>query len=156
MSYPSRHSQRGFTLIEILVTLVLISVGLLGVAALQLTTLRGNQESYVRSQASVLVADILDRMRANPVAFRAGRYDADFDSVTSTDVRASADLAEWQGLIDRSLPGTDGQASGRIVRTQAGNRFVVTITVRWNERSEGSGRDINLAGARQFQARTEI
>jgi type IV pilus assembly protein PilV len=53
------------TLVEVLVTLVLISVGLLGVAALQLTTLKNNQESYVRSQAAMLAADILDRMRSN-------------------------------------------------------------------------------------------
>ncbi|WP_206606719.1 type IV pilus modification protein PilV [Steroidobacter cummioxidans] len=72
-------NQRGFTLVEILVTVVLISVGLLGVAALQLTTLRGNQDAYVRSQASVLAGDILDRMRVNPFDFRANGYSVDFN-----------------------------------------------------------------------------
>src|SRR6185503_2164519 len=54
----ARQAQTGMTLVEVLVTLVLISVGLLGVAALQLTTLKNNQESYVRSQAAMLAADI--------------------------------------------------------------------------------------------------
>ncbi len=65
----SRRAQSGMTLVEVLVTAVMISVGLLGVAALQLTSLKSNQESYVRSQAAMLAADLLDRMRANQAGF---------------------------------------------------------------------------------------
>src|SRR5262245_50380565 len=75
----SSHAQSGMTLVEVLVTLVLISVGLLGIAALQLTTLKSNKDAYVRSQASALAGDILDRMRANTAACRAGAYDVTWD-----------------------------------------------------------------------------
>ena len=59
------HRSRGFTLVEVLVALVVLSIGLLGVAALQLTSLRSNHSSAMRSQATFLAYDIIDRMRAN-------------------------------------------------------------------------------------------
>ena len=152
----SPRTGRGFTLIEILVTLVLISVGLLGVAALQLRTLRANKESYVRSQASVLAADILDRMRANPGAFRNGEYDVTWNgtssSSTTSGARAAADLTTWQTAINNTLPGDADTVAGRIVR--ANN--VVTVTIRWSERSEGTGETNDVGGSREFQTRTEI
>ena len=149
----SPRTQRGFTLIEILVTVVLISVGLLGVAALQLTTLRANQESYARSQAGVLAADILDRMRSNPLAFRAGDYDVTWNGIKNTSPRAGADLTAWQTAINTTLPGSADQAAGQIVR----NGRIVTITIRWVERAEGTGEaNQDLGGAREFQTRTEI
>src|SRR5262249_56408603 len=64
---PSRSRRaRGFTLIEALVALLVLSIGLLGVAALQLTSLRSNPSSSFRSQATLLAYDVVDRMRANP------------------------------------------------------------------------------------------
>ena len=85
----SRSCTGGMTLIEVLVTLVLTSVGLLGVAALQLTTLKSNQESYVRSQATMLAADMLDRMRSNQVGFIAGNYDMANDATRLRSGRCS-------------------------------------------------------------------
>ena len=75
----ARRSAGGMTLVEVLVTLVIISVGLLGLAALQLTSLKGNQEAYARSQASALAGFILDRMRANPNGFRDRGYSVALD-----------------------------------------------------------------------------
>jgi type IV pilus assembly protein PilV len=159
----SPRGQRGFTLIEVLVTVVLISVGLLGVAALQLTTLRANQESYARSQAGVLAADILDRMRANPLAFRGGAYDVTWNGTSATTTptgidtlaiaRASADLLAWQTAINRTLPGDAVDVAGRVVR----NGRIVTISIQWRERAEGTGAATQDAGGlREFQTRTEI
>ena len=131
----SRRAQRGMTLVEVLVTLVLTSVGLLGVAALQLTSLKSNQESYVRSQAAMLAADMLDRMRSNQVGFIAGNYDMANDATASTGTAgtvAAADIAAWQATINRLLPGSDADAAGRVVR----NDHIVTITIRWREREE--------------------
>jgi type IV pilus assembly protein PilV len=155
--HGSHRAQRGFTLIEVLVTLVLISVGLLGVAALQLTTLRGNQDSYVRSQASVLAGDILDRMRANPTAFRAGEYDAEFNATGTEGTRAGDDLEQWQTMIDRTLPGGDETAAGGVVLTTGGGRFIATVTIRWRERSTGTGAadDVDVEN-RTFSIRSEI
>ena len=66
--------QRGFSLIEVLVALVILSVGLLGVAALQLTSLQTNREAYLRTQAVIAGTDLLERMRANKPAALSGDY----------------------------------------------------------------------------------
>jgi len=66
---------RGFSLIEILITMLIIAVGLMGTATLQLTGLSSNQGSYLRTQASILVYDMADRMRGNPDRAIAGDYD---------------------------------------------------------------------------------
>ena len=60
---PDRIS--GFTLLEVLVALVILSIGLLGLAGLQAASLRYNHSSYLRSQATLIAYDIVDRMRAN-------------------------------------------------------------------------------------------
>ena len=151
---PARRAQRGMTLVEVLVTLVLISVGLLGVAALQLTSLRNTQESYVRSQAAILAADLLDRMRANQTGFRAGDYDApNFDDLGRAGTLGAVDLTAWQATLDRLLPGGAAAAAGRITRVNN----VVTITIRWRERAEqANARSYDPANQPQFQTRSEI
>lgn len=155
--YPHR-AQRGFTLIEVLVTLVLISVGLLGIAALQLTTMRGNQESYVRSQANVLASDILDRIRANPFEFRDNFYNAAFNERGDSRRAAGQDLDQWQRSIDQLLPGSDADAAGSVQRIAGpAGREVVEITIQWSERPEGNGTPNDRDnGLRTFQLRSEI
>jgi type IV pilus assembly protein PilV len=153
-----RRAHGGMTLIEVLVTLVLISVGLLGVAALQLTSLKNNQESYVRSQAAVLAADILDRMRSNQTGFNAGNYDmptdaTGFDQAGAAGTAAAADIAAWQAAINRLLPGADSDAAGRIVR----DGRLVTISIRWREREErATERTYDPADLPMFRTRSEI
>ncbi|MCM2680607.1 type IV pilus modification protein PilV [Echinimonas agarilytica] len=58
-------NQKGFTLIEVLITMFILVVGLLGLAAMQLTVTQANQDSYVRSQAMVIVQSMADRIRLN-------------------------------------------------------------------------------------------
>ena len=71
MAYHSRAAaaggQRGFSLIEVLIALLLVALGVLGAAALQLNALRYTQDSAYRAQAALLVTDLLERMRANAV-----------------------------------------------------------------------------------------
>ena len=62
---PRRYHQ-GISLIEILVSILIIAVGLLGMASLQMSSLRGNQGSYQRSQANLFAQDLIERIRANP------------------------------------------------------------------------------------------
>ncbi len=61
----------GFTLIEILITVLILSIGLLGLAGLQVSSMKSNHSSYLRSQATIMAYDIIDRMRANPMAVQA-------------------------------------------------------------------------------------
>jgi type IV pilus assembly protein PilV len=69
------HSRsRGFTLLEILVALLILTIGLLGLGTLQMTSLRYNHSALLRSQATLLAQDILDRMRANRATAVGGSY----------------------------------------------------------------------------------
>lgn len=151
-------AQQGMTLIEVLVTLLLVSVGLLGVAALQLATLKNNQEAYVRSQASVLAGDILDRIRANSNAFRADEYTTDWNATGSgTTTPAGRDLTAWQEAINATLPGGADDAAGKIER----NGNIVTITIRWAERTtqqlaKGADAEDDDVPLPTFETRSEI
>lgn len=66
----------GFTLIEVLVTIVVVAIGLLGLAGLQISGLRANVSSEARSKATLLASDIIERMRANPLGVAANDYSA--------------------------------------------------------------------------------
>ncbi len=70
--------QRGFTLIEVMIAVLVLSIGLLGLAGLQVTALRNNQTAFLRTQAAILSGDIIERMRrsgklAGEVLAAAGR-----------------------------------------------------------------------------------
>jgi type IV pilus modification protein PilV len=66
--------QGGFTLFEVMVAIVILAVGLLGLAGLQLLGLRGNTDSYTRSQAAILANDLGERMHINLAGVRVGGY----------------------------------------------------------------------------------
>jgi len=66
--------QAGLTMIEILITIVVVSVGLLGLAGLQIAGLKGTSNSALRTQATVLANDIAERMRANLAAVDDNRF----------------------------------------------------------------------------------
>jgi type IV pilus assembly protein PilV len=125
----------GMTLIEVLVTLVIISVGLLGVAALQLTTLRNNYDAYVRSQAAMLAADLLDRMRANRDDALAGRYVAAIGPFAGTGTAWQADLAAWKATLAAQLPNGDGSVQTAAVDA-ALQVTLVSVTIQWSERTD--------------------
>ena len=67
-------NHRGFTLLEVLIALLVLSIGLLGLAALQTLGLKFNHESYQRTQAVYQAYDMIDRIRANPTAKSSGSY----------------------------------------------------------------------------------
>src|SRR5664280_455779 len=62
---PTMNKNSGFTLLEVLIAMLVLAVGLLGLAGLQATSLRNNQSAYNRSQATQLAYDLADRMRNN-------------------------------------------------------------------------------------------
>lgn len=110
-------SMRGFTLVEVMVALLVLGIGLLGVAGLQSATLGMNHASYLRSQATVLAEDITDRMRSNPRGMASGAYDegtasshagcTDVTGCTTTEM-AENDLNEWQNALATQLPEGEG------------------------------------------------
>jgi type IV pilus assembly protein PilV len=130
-----KHGSRkasGFTFIEALVALIVLSIGLLGVAALQLTSLRSNHSASLRSQATLLASDMVDRMRANRTVALAGAYDVDFDDVADDEStqQSQIDLVRWQVNLANTLPA----GRGSIAR----NGTTFTVTVQWDDtRGEG-------------------
>ena len=130
--------QHGFTLLEVLIALLILSIGLLGLAALQTISLRSNQMASMRTTSTTLVYDIIDRMRANPQGVSDGDYVINTVTTPSSppDCRTGAcstadlatfDLGEWKNAIAKLPKGT-----GEITQV-AGTPPVNTITVRWNE-----------------------
>lgn len=82
MTNLKKKRQAGFNLVEILVALVILSLGLLGIAGLQLMGVRANQGSYFRSQATSIMMDAAERMHNNLPGVEAGSY-AGFSSTTN-------------------------------------------------------------------------
>jgi type IV pilus assembly protein PilV len=131
--------QRGTTLIETLVALLVLSIGLLGVAALQVNALQSNQMAHVRSQASVLAYDLADRMRANRAVALAGGYNVAFGSTPTGANLNQLDVQNWKDALANSLPSGDGEL------VLVGN--VAVIRVRWTDRS---------GAIEQFETQTQI
>jgi type IV pilus assembly protein PilV len=132
-----RVKARGFSLLEVLIALVVLSIGLLGVASMQYASLRANHHAYLRSQATFLAYDIVDRMRANTAAAIGGAYnvaldDAEPDGMGPTSLTVAAqDVAEWQQLLATTLP----RGAGEVQVDSATRR--VRVIVEWNERALG-------------------
>lgn len=116
-----KHSAQGFTLLEVLIALVVFSIGLLGLASLQMTGLKLSHDSYLRSTANMLAMDIADRMRANPTEVAKGLSSAYNNSAAAKtgnpsclgkdgsggsveancapEAMAQHDFYEWYGLL---------------------------------------------------------
>ena len=138
-----RNKQQGFTLLEVLIALLVLSIGLLGLAALQTTGLRSNEMASMRTTSTMLAYDISDRMRANAQGIIDGDYVIDTGAVagtvtdcTSNDCTTSQlanyDLSQWKTAV-ATLPG--GLAD---ITQDAGPPLTHTITVRWDENRTGA------------------
>ncbi|MEJ2444702.1 MAG: type IV pilus modification protein PilV [Exilibacterium sp.] len=133
--------QKGLSLIEVLTSMILLAIGLLGHMALQMNRLSSNHSSQFRIQAALLANDIADRMRLNTSAANAGRYDnvdttgspyqEPFCNSTGCDASelAGLDLYQWQQGLTAAMPG----AVGTIVRDNTiTDQVVLTITISWS------------------------
>lgn len=137
------NSQQGFTLLEILVTIIVLAIGLLGVAALQNTSVALSYESYLRTQGQLIANDLADRVRVNK------SIDYDFVSTSTASTKPceatrnmpcnnpvdmkNFDLIEaserFQSLIpDSTITIVDG-SSGVLTNIRP-----LTITVTWDDR----------------------
>lgn len=151
-----RQSQSGFTLIEVLVAVLVLSIGLVGVAALQGVSLKNTQSAFMRSQATALAYDLADRMRANVLSARLGLYDPSTAAAvtacksttgcTPQDM-AKHDLAEWNAAIATYLPmgqgfvcvdstPDDGASAASPACDGSGTQFAVKIW--WDENRDGT------------------
>ncbi len=122
----------GLTLIEVMVALIVLSIGILGLATLQTASLNFNNGASQRTQATVLAYDMADKMRANRPAAQAGDYDIAFEdpppacaAPNNAGTVAEQDISAWRMALACRLP----QGTGSIEPT--GNQ--VTLTVRWDD-----------------------
>ena len=134
MKKDFKSKQHGSSLIEVMIAVVIISVGLLGMAGTQLASLKNNQSAMERSNAVTLTYSILDRMRANRDVAGSGGYDQALP-LTVGDCGAAGgaglaalDLAAWQQEIN-SVFGA-GIACGAI---DCDADFDCVITIEWDD-----------------------
>ncbi|NNF16281.1 MAG: type IV pilus modification protein PilV [Gammaproteobacteria bacterium] len=141
----------GFSLIEVLVALVILSVGMLGILTLQVKGLQFTQNAMTNTQAVNIASDMVDRIRANPAASSAYAIPygptsaapltncADADGVFVTAVctppaMAAHDIWQWKSQLQNasSLPDADGRITVNATTTPP----TYTIEVKWVERGE--------------------
>lgn len=72
--WPSLAVVGGFTLIEVLVAMLVLLIGLLGIAQMHFSSFQDNRNALYRNQATVIAEDLLDRVRGNPIALAGGAY----------------------------------------------------------------------------------
>jgi type IV pilus assembly protein PilV len=106
--------QQGTSMLEVLITALILSLGLLGLAGLQVKSMQFNHSAYLRSQATLLAYDMADRIRANTSAV------ASYDSASTSDPgevgscktttgcsttqMAQTDLSQWKQAVAATLP----------------------------------------------------
>lgn len=134
--------QGGFSLIEVIVTMGIMSFGLLGIAGMQLSAMTKSRVTFERNQATLLANDLVERIRANLPAAAVGSYDLTARSNPSESVwsckgeqadcsssdMAAADLADWSQRVDAVL--NDATAAVDVV-VVGGTASAVTVTLTW-------------------------
>lgn len=149
-------SNSGFSLIEVLITILVVSFGLLGMAALIVSGARSNNIAHYRSIASKQTEDIADRMRANLAGVTAGSYNALTATIPASDdcltntcnatQVAAYDHAQWNTANSRLLPGGMGTVNGNVA---AG--FLITLM--WTEKEMNGEADPACPGGTPVNTR---
>lgn len=124
----------GYSLVEVLVAIVVLSLSLLGFAALQITGLTSNKIAGSRSQASVLAYVITDAMRANRGSNNEflSQYVHTLGTAKPSGGMPAQDVSDWLTAVGNQLPSGDGGIS---VDTTTN---IVTVTVQWSENKSGT------------------
>jgi len=136
-------TQAGFSMLEVLISLVLIAVAMFGNAGLQLNAMKFAKGAATRMQAVILANELAERMEANKAGSFAGNYVvASVSSTASTaatncattpcssSALAAYDLAEWTARVGATLPGSSWQ----IIQLTAGDPSTYSIVVNWEDR----------------------
>jgi type IV pilus assembly protein PilV len=130
----------------VLITIVILAIGLLGLAAMQAEGLNNNKSAYQRSQAAMLAYDMADRMRSNMGVINnyltatmlpknaSKQAVCRVTGVCTTSQMAEDDLYEWNAALTLALPG----ASGTVTNPSVG---MYTVTVSWDEANRDDDRD---------------
>ena len=131
----SLNKERGFSLIEVLIALIIMSVGMLGIASLYVQSMQAGRTSLFRHNAVTLAGDVADRMRANPIAGAA--YEgagADNGCIAGTATCTNAQMAA-QDILLWGQQATDTLPNGNVAITfdNSVNPPLYTIAITWDE-----------------------
>lgn len=130
---------QGFSLLEVLITLVILAIGLLGLAGLQATGLQQNHSAYMRSQATQFAYDIADRMRANSISVdqyltsdpsTASQQAGCTSSGCTSNQMAENDLYEWYQVLSKALPSAEA-----VISRASG---IYTVEINWDDNHDGA------------------
>lgn len=138
------HFEQGFTMFEMLIALLILSIGLLGIAGLQSKGQQANYEAYVRTQATMMAYELMDRIRLNPdpdgtgtgayatADLSAETMTTDCDAASCDKVKLRAyDLVKWRDMLAERIPGGVGTVT-TVNRSSDGIgadwRYQITIT----------------------------
>lgn len=139
---PSTHYQRGVGLIEVLITVLILSVGLLGLAGLQIVSLKNNQSAMERSLAVVQSYTMIEAIRADTESAKQGRFNIGLGDTAGSGTFPAGVHAIWREQLKQNLGDT---ATGSI----SCSNTECTITVQWDD-SKGT------EGAESQQIVTEV
>jgi type IV pilus assembly protein PilV len=131
--------QGGFSLIEVLISVLILAIGLLGAAAIQLNALKFTDSSTLLSQASFIAYDMMDRIRANPEANYAVPNLTGVKTGNFPNAPRDQDLSDFASNI-QALAGANGLGSSITV-----NGRVVTVTVQWCDQRALNAQDCTTA-----------
>jgi type IV pilus assembly protein PilV len=145
-THPHRPRRNGFTLIEVLIALLVLSIGLLGIGKIMMLSARANDSALMRSQATALAWTILDAMRANRQVALTNGYVTALGVVPAPVVctapapcnatqQAQNDLNLWGTSLAAGLPlgvGSVATAVAQDTVTNA-NNVTATVTVQWTD-----------------------
>jgi len=149
-----RFGMNGFTMVELMVAVLVLAIGLLGLAGLQVWGLNNNHNAYLRTQATLLAQDIIERMRSNSnldAYLGSGTADDCFAHTCDSGQMAGYDLTRWNSALATQLPG----GTGTVTKTQ-GPPVVYNITITWveqesNPNTPGSNRQVTKNFSTSFQ-----
>jgi len=138
MLMNTRKTQKGFGLIEVLVSLLIVSVGLLGIASLQIVALKNVGSSMERSQAVIQTYSYMDLLRANKSKAKGSQLDLPM-TCDPANLEGSPEQATWIEQLHATL----GPQSCGMVECGGGGKC--TITVQWDDsRAEGGSTEQKL------------
>lgn len=154
---PGRNAMQGTSLIEVLISVLIMGIGMLGIAAMQATALRNSQSSVERSQAVIQNYAIIDAMRANREGALAGQYNTggwacDLPAGGSL---SATDSASWLLSLRRVIGSGDADDTvcGQVTCTAATG--ICVVGVRWDDSRAGSSSGAQ-AGSATYSIETRV